>query len=306
MGKKQSKYLREVETYDAHDDSINYVTILPSGNIISVSTDKSIKIWDININLLQNIQNAHNDKINYVDKKDEKNFVTCSNDKNIKTQIKNKNEYELNQIIEKAHNKEITKIQYLQNGNLISSSLDNKIKIWNLIKKNNKYQLMSIINHRYSIISFLILEDKNLLISAKSYLIKFWNLNFYNFIWELSEMHCENCNGIERLDENRILIGGGIHYVKIISIKERKIIKSLYLDFDCIGIFVLRNKNLFIVINWPMVIKLYRNDNYELYQYFQLCSDRNSINGFTVLNNGLVLSYGFRKLKIWNFLKDKT
>ena len=119
-------------------------------------------------------------------------------------------------------------------------------------------------------------------------------------------MHCENCNGIERLDENRILIGGGIHYVKIISIKERKIIKSLYLDFDCIGIFVLRNKNLFIVINWPMVIQLYRNDNYELYQYFQLCSDRNGINGFTVLNNGLVLSYGSRKLKIWNFLKDKT
>ena len=27
MGKKQSKYLREVETYDAHDDSINYITI---------------------------------------------------------------------------------------------------------------------------------------------------------------------------------------------------------------------------------------------------------------------------------------
>ena len=55
-----------------------------------------------------------------------------------------------------------------------------------------------------------------------------------------------------------------------------------------------------------MVIQLYRNDNYELYQYFQLCSDRNGINGFTVLNNGLVLSYGSRKLKIWNFLKDKT
>ena len=80
--------LKLIKTINAHDNFITCVSVFPSGNIISVSDDKSIKIWDNNFNLLQNIQNAHKERINYIDIKDENNFVTCSNDKSIKTWIK--------------------------------------------------------------------------------------------------------------------------------------------------------------------------------------------------------------------------
>ena len=86
--------LKLIKTINAHDNFITCVSVFPSGNIISVSDDKSIKIWDNNFNLLQNIQNAHKERINYIDIKDENNFITCSYD--IKLWIKNKNKFIIN------------------------------------------------------------------------------------------------------------------------------------------------------------------------------------------------------------------
>ena len=71
-----------------HYDTVHSISIFPSGNIISVSYDKSIKIYDSKFNNLQEIPNAHDNFINYVYIKDEYNFVTCSWDNNIKTWIK--------------------------------------------------------------------------------------------------------------------------------------------------------------------------------------------------------------------------
>ncbi len=91
--KKSKIKLGLYNTIKAHSDWIRYISIFPSGNLISVSNDKSIKIYDINYNIIQDITKAHNRSINYIDIKDENNFVTCSNDKS----IKNKNKFKLNQ-----------------------------------------------------------------------------------------------------------------------------------------------------------------------------------------------------------------
>ena len=150
------------------------ISIFPSGNIISVSSDQSIKIFDINYNLIQNITNAHNNCIIYVDVKDENNFVTCSWDKNIKTWIKNKNRFIINKIIKNAHKDGINKVIYYLNENLISCSHDNTIKIWEKIKNN--YQLITILNHSYWVFSILLLKNKNILISSGLDGTKLWNL----------------------------------------------------------------------------------------------------------------------------------
>ena len=85
---------------------INSLSSFPSGNIISVSGDKSIIIYDIHLNILQNIQNAHDKAITYVEVKDENNFITCSYDKSIKLWINKENKFEINKIINNAHDDE--------------------------------------------------------------------------------------------------------------------------------------------------------------------------------------------------------
>ena len=53
--------LKNINSIQPHKHWIMSVSTFPSGNIISVSFDKSIIIYDIHLNILQNIQNAHKD-----------------------------------------------------------------------------------------------------------------------------------------------------------------------------------------------------------------------------------------------------
>ena len=70
-------YLQNINYIQPHNNWITSLSSFPSGNIISVSSDKSIIIYDIHLNILQKIKNAHDDSIVYVEVKDENNFITC-------------------------------------------------------------------------------------------------------------------------------------------------------------------------------------------------------------------------------------
>ena len=134
--------LKNITSIRCHNDWVNSVSTFPSGNIISASGDKSIIIYDIHFNILQNIPNAHDRSITYVEIKDENNFITCSVDKSIKSWIKNNNEFKINKIIKNAHDDIIRKEIYCSNNNLISCSWDKTIKIWKeniIIMKILKY-----------------------------------------------------------------------------------------------------------------------------------------------------------------------
>ena len=87
--------LKNITSIHCHNHWVTSVSTFPSGNIISTSADKSIIIYDILFNILQNIPNAHDDSINYVEIKDENNFITCSSDKSIKSWNKNNNEFKI-------------------------------------------------------------------------------------------------------------------------------------------------------------------------------------------------------------------
>ena len=54
----KSSNLKNINSIHSHNDWINSVSTFPSGNIISTSGDKSIIIYDILFNILQNIQNS--------------------------------------------------------------------------------------------------------------------------------------------------------------------------------------------------------------------------------------------------------
>ena len=90
--------LYHIKTIYEYNGNINCVSIFPSGNIISVSWNGSIIIYNLNFNIIQSIKTIDND-ILYVSIKDENNFITCSRDKNIKIWKKISNKFELFQII---------------------------------------------------------------------------------------------------------------------------------------------------------------------------------------------------------------
>ena len=303
INKLNNFYLKFIDSINPHDDIINLITYFPSGNIISISSDKSIKIYNNNFNIIQNILNPRDSNIIYLSIKDENNFATCSLNNKIKTWKKNTNEYlfTLNKTINKAHDYLINQIKYCLNGNIISCSEDQTIKIWEE-NNYNEYQCITILMNNISILSILLLEDKNILISSGDNGTKFWNLNNYEFIIYIKDAICKLNKALKRIDKYRIIVGGnddGI--IKIISINERKIIKEIKNGFLCLTICVLENKQLFLTGGFSREIKIYKTNNYECIQIINEAHN-DEIYGINKLKNHFIVSYGEDiKIKIWSF-----
>ena len=289
--------MKMIESIYTNNNYVYSISIFPSGNIVSVSNDKSIKIYDIHYKLIQKIKNAYLGPINYVDIKDENNFVACSDDKNIKTWIKNKKDFIINKIIKNAHNDSITKVIYFSNRNLISCSYDKTVKIW---EENNKnYQLITILEHFNLIWSILLLNDKNILISSGWNGTTFWNINNFELIQYFKKVQCSSWNSLSRIDNDKIIIGQG-KFLKIISLNEKRIIKEIKLIFDCIGICIIKEKKIFLIGGKSRNILIYNYDNYEYIQTIKNVHE-DYIIGFIELKNSSIISFSNdNTLKIWS------
>ena len=293
--------LKKIKTINKHKKGVNSICLFPSGNIVSVSDDKSILIFDINYSIIQEIINAHDGWIYYVKVKNENNFITCSYDKSIKFWIKeqNNNIFKLNEKINNAHNEWILKVLYHPNGNLISCSNDKTIKIWE--EKNYKYSEISILKASNSVLSILLLEDQNLLISGGKDGIKFWNIEkikmrSVKLIKSFEKFDCNYCNGLERLNKNQIIVGGD-ESIKIISIEEEYFIKDIFIPFNVWTIKVI--EEMIFIGGESNDILIYQSNDYELVKTIKN-AHYNWIKGFVQLKDGLVGTFSFDKtIKIW-------
>ena len=296
--KKEIEF-KQIKSITAHNRAINSISIFPSGNLISISNDQSIKIFDTNYNIIQTINSAHNENIRYINVKDENNFVTCSEDKSIKTWIKIENKFQLNHNIINAHKDWINKVIYQSNGNLISCSLDKTVKIWE--DNSNKYNLICTIIHSDDcccVCSILLIENKNILLSSGYNGTNLWNLNNFEFIYFFEGVSCYLWNGISKMDEDRLIVGD--RNIKILSLSSKKI-DEIEIPFRCCGIKVIEEKGIFLVVGESKNILIYRNDNYKCIKTINN-AHKKDINGLIKLENDFIASFSDDgKIKIWSF-----
>jgi len=293
--------LYHIKSIYENNGNINCVSVFPSGNIISVTWNGSIIIYNLNFNIIQTIKTNDND-ILYISIKDENNFITCSRDKYIKIWKKISNKFELFQIIKNAHTKWIYKVLYLNNL-IISCSNDKNIKIWE-INKDNKYQCITILSCLNSIYSFLLLKEKNILITSGKEGTRFWDIITYKNILYIENAKCYLWNALDNIDNDKIIVGGEFSnfIIKIISISEKKIIKEIKNDFWCFCINVIKDKKIILIGGDSNNINIY-NYNFECINKIQNAHDK-SINGFIKIKNNLICSFSNDgNLKIWSFNK---
>ena len=312
--------MNNILNINAHDKEISSLSFFPCGNIISVSWDKSIKIWDIEMNLIQKIENAHDKNINYIYVINNESFITCSNDLSIKIWMKNteSNKYDIYHIIENAHINNINKIIISSKGNLISCSWDKTTKIWELIKekdnlkkgKNNvltnnnekklkKYQNIITLTHLDFIYSILLIEDKNILLCSGFEGTNLWDLKTYESIKYLENAECYWNNALDRIDNDRIIIGGRDGLLKVISLNEKKVIKEINNFIICMGICVIFEKNVFLTCGWNKYIKIYNSINYNCINSINT-QHKHCIIGINRVKDNFIYSYS-ENIQIWKF-----
>ena len=73
-----------------------------------------------------------------------------------------------------------------------------------------------------------------------------------NFICNFEKDWCGHWNALERMDNNRIIVGGK-YSLKVISLIEKKIIKSIDNEHRCNGIKVLKIKEYFLYQNGVII-----------------------------------------------------
>ena len=291
--------LNKIKSINTYYGFISSISSFPSGNIISVSYDRTIKIFDKNFNIIQIIENAHDSSIFNLDIQNENNFVTCSAGNSIKTWKKENNKFKLNNTIINAHQNTIYKVIYDSKGNLFSCSYDKKVKKWEL-KNNNEYQNIISFIHSSWVNSILLLEDKKLLISSGGGGTKFWNINNFECISYIKQAVCYNRNVLKRIDDDKIIIGAN-NFIQIISLSKKKIIKNFDNNFRCWGIDIIKDKGIFIVGGKSKFIKIYRNDNLECIQIIETCHQE-GISGFCELIDKTIISFSDDKIiNQWNF-----
>ncbi len=293
------KKLEEISTIEAHDDAIFKVSVFPSGNFVSVSSDKSIKIWNKEKENIQTIKNAHNDTIYYVSIKDENNFATCSFDNSIKIWLKKNNKFECIETINNTHNKTIFKVIYCINNEIISCSYDKTVKIWSNKNKKN-YECIKTFMHKVFVNTILLLEDKNILISAGWDGTYFWDLSNYNLIIKIKNSISLSSNSLDRIDDDRIIVGGGNdHIMKVINVKEKKIVFEFDNIFRCYGVLIIKDKDIFITSGMSNNLRIYSIKNFNCL-YVEENAHNDTINGISKINNSKIITFSWdHNIKIW-------
>ena len=287
-----------MKTLKPHYDWIFSLLSFPSGNLVSVSCDQSIAIYDINLDIIQIINYAHEEPLTCLSIKDDFNFITCSNEGTIKIWGKKNDKFKLKETISNAHSDSINKIIYCSNNDIISCSDDKTIKIWREYK-NNKYQNLISISHYSTISSILLLEDENFLITCGKEETKFYEILNYKNIKTLNSK-CGSWDSLQRLDNNRIITGGcNDSIMKIISIQNKEIIKEINNSFVCWAICIYENKGIFLTGGMSKKINIFRIDNYELINTITNCHN-GPICGITLTKDRKILSYSQdHNLKEW-------
>ncbi len=163
----------------------------------------------------------------------------------------------IEKMLEKFSNKttKIVEIIYTKNNNLIVFLYSGEILL--LEKKEEDFKIVFYLIHKSTLTGGIILEDKNILDSTgdSSEGTKFWDLKNcdselikqdFNIIIQIKEAKCSYQNAICKLDEDRIIIGGGKkkNNIKIISISSKDIIHLIDFKDICHSISVLK-KNIF-------------------------------------------------------------
>ena len=293
------KNLYQLYQITPHKEQINSILIFPLGNIISVSRDRSIQIYDSNFLLIQKISEAHKETIANLYIKNDNFFITCSKDKSIKFWKKenSNNFFSLNQTINNAHFDTIYNIISLSNGNLISCSDDCSVKLWEEID-NNKYQLLLTIQNNDFIRGILLIEEKNIFISSGDEGTKIYNCNNFNII-NFIYAQCISWNSLKKINNDKFIVGGGYDCnIIIISLNENKIIKKIENRFICWSIHVIEEEGIILCGGSSFDIIMCDINNFQIYR---VISDAHYdfIYGFNQLKNGLIISYSNNIIKIW-------
>ena len=168
---KNNKY-KEIKIFGEHSKSINKIIQLQTGEIISGSDDKTLKIWKKYI--LSETLIGHKDYVTDIIELTNNKICSSSSDKKIIIWERKHliDKFSLYQILE-SHLDSIRTLIGLNDGRIISGSIDGNIKIW--VKNNQKYECVdSLLRNKEGVSKLVKINDEMFVSCSWDKSIKIW------------------------------------------------------------------------------------------------------------------------------------
>jgi len=196
--KTNNLYINIIKLSKVHDDSITKIIYYKNNNLISVSLDGKIKIW-------QPIMNGYQCNTIILFSKFIKSIllledigITIGNN----TKIWSLKNYELIYTIEEAQIYNKNAIGKIDNDRIIIGGYYKNIKILSISEK----KIIKEINNNFRCLSICVLHNKNIfLIGGISQNIKIYSCNDYECIQTLKYIHNHSIYGIEEVNDESIV-----------------------------------------------------------------------------------------------------
>ena len=169
---KNNKY-KEIKIFGEHSKSINIIIQLQTGEIISGSDDKTLKIWKKYI--LSETLIGHKDYVTDIIELTNNKICSSSSDKKIiiwerKNLI---DKFNLYQILE-SHLDSIRTLIGLNDGRIISGSIDETIKIW--VKNKGKYECVdTLLTNKAGVSKLVKINNESFVSCSWDKSIKIWS-----------------------------------------------------------------------------------------------------------------------------------
>jgi len=208
-----------------HSSAVSSLIVSSNGNLISSSSDKTLKIFKIE-------ENVKNDKISL--------------------------SYYLIQTINTNHGNIIIHVRELSSNKLVSCSLDTKLNFY--LSQNNNYSFEISIDTANPVYNILEVPDEKLVLSLNNEL-KLFDLKTRKIIKELKDISCyaDWVNDNLCLIKPNCLITCGNSYIYVIDLVQFKLLNKVNTNSNNISLCYLSNK-LFVGTNNGMIIEFKMND----------------------------------------------
>ena len=170
--KENNNKYKQIKLFGEHLKSINTIIQLQTGEIVSGSDDKTLKIWK-KFSLSETLL-GHKDYVTDVIELSNNKICSSSSDKKIIIwERKNlMDKFNLSQILQ-GHYESIRTLIGLNDGRIISGSIDETIKIW--VKNKEKYEpFQSLLNNKGGVSKLVKINDEAFVSCSWDKSIKFW------------------------------------------------------------------------------------------------------------------------------------
>ena len=249
-----------------HSAAVTSLIVSSNGNLISSSSDKTLKIFKIE-------ENVKNDKISL--------------------------SYYLIQTINTNHGNNIIHVRELSSNKLVSCSLDTKLNFY--ISQNNNYSFEISIDMANPVYNILEVPDEKLVLSLNNEL-KLFDLKTRKIIKELKDISCYATwvNDNLCLIKPNCLITCGNSYIYVIDLVQFKLLNKVNTNSNNISLCYLSNK-LFVGTNNGMIIEFKMNDVNLSKISFKENSHQSNIWQIISDDEGNIISCSHDNfIKVWN------